>query len=947
MPNRLVLLALDWELDEPIREALYRWADVGLLGSVEVVPLGEDREDFSAIRPADGQVRDLDHALREQLLREVVLVSVRSSPLSRVPIDRVDSESALQRLLRSTFPDGEGVSVTTYTLSTVSGEPFGSRSLPDSFNAHFLHDDMVYVGRGLARGKDDDDSRPLSMAFEAVLGAGGFPSQPTVPFDAVAFRDAGAKAMKVVRPVRGLARAASAGWMFDDMLRRVMEANDHVMPANVVNAQFDEGSTQVIDKLVDQMATMARFKFEDEHQEYQEPKRVGLLASLKSFLKEMPAFVALAAKSEVTGFISGLRRQVVGQVEDVLYGDDSSVVIRGGTRDHALAERRLIAEATRLSAEAEAGLATLVESAQSDGRVTEHPEYLPTPTPETWDRLAQTVAASLDGSDPPVEITALMSNYRLLFSRPGIVAPRLEASVFQLREGERDLLKLPGTEKFRGADVLDPDSMSRVKEAIRVARRESVMVAPPSGDGENAVSGAQVVRGTLKRALEEASRAKENPPRDLNRLESDFAEWSRSAQETADPTVLMRLSKHLWSGRDRAQAVLEECKSELKQMRDELDSVRKPAKRKFILRVLAQVLILGLAVLVVFVSSPMFGVAIGALAITALVLWSAASWLIGNLLLFIRRVFKAALRLRRESFRNRDRETRLQWLARRIRKARREDLRLRSLSEQLAVWTQVWRAVLHDPFGSRLKVDQGVDAFVEVPRPQQFSIATVAPNDEQRLMLRNSIQQRVFIKGYLSELMRGVRGDWRSIYERLRPGSVADPGSDHQSSWGQRTGYADAYDRPVYSPLQDFWTRVIEGDLRGRYSETILRDTVGELRNREVQDVFARIDRVDAGHRALASFTPDAYLFRYLEDSMKEHVDFTPQLFSIEVPAGRQLRESNVDTDLRSLSDISRRTLGDFDLLSGRQLVLLTYMVEVGKPTPLNALVGFQAEKSA
>jgi hypothetical protein len=928
--RRLVLIALDLSHDGPIVESLDGWQSIGLLDDVYVVSLPmTDRAELTCFRPNTDTQVSLTSVFSERVWSDVTVVSPRLAPLSRTSEGRVAAELRLQTEVRNAYPVGQVTHCTFFTLAWLNGEEFTDGVLPVGYSSHLIHDTRIFADPRLPLRQFNDQNRHLSLAFTAVLGAGGFTGQAVVPLRKVSEFDEGVHFAARVRPLRGMARAALGGWFFDDELRRSMEQQDSLTPQGVVNPIPTGLDSHLLDLLVRETATVCQLNYVA----YVSPRPpdappVNWWAALKIFFRGFGSCIRRAVRGEVSSEIARRTQPLADALQDVLFGEHSTVVIRGSSKSGLPSPDSLHQ------------LVSLIEQ-RTDA------VYAPQPQNEAIKALVDISLATLDGSDLPDGIKCLTKAGRVLLSSPKIVGPSIEASTFHLSDEERGMLGLLDASREAAPDVLVPASIARVAQAIREARINQVFKSVPVKDPDPPVSANEGPRlvgtalrsrsGRLGDGARDTRRDAPTTPRSPDLLEREFDEWHNRATAEAEPTFIGRLTLHLQAQIDRAQAdnKFEEWKRQAEAAAKVADQ-GKQTSRKFTLAAVASLVVTILAS-IVFSSFKIVAIAVVPfLAIGVMV------WLAGFAFSFGVRVLRKAIDIRRKDLERERTESSLEALLHHSERAIREYIRLVSLQRQINVWQKIIRGIIHAPFGPSRVSRRDEQDIMAVGRPDQFLVTEVAPADEQIIVLRNHIRGRVVVKGYLQKTLDGVLGEWKSQYQQLYANNLNNsPYSDHATPWGTPTGLHRADDSPVYLPLQDFYTQIISGGLREVNAQAVRKDIEDSFRNFEVREVFAKVVGVDKEMKAIGAYSPDAYLFDYLTHAPGAKLDFDAKLFNKRDQEGVSMLAKNVQDDLGMMSDVTDRKLASFNLRAERQFVMMTYLVDVGRRCELSALSGY------
>ncbi len=947
--RRLVLLGLDFSTDSGeglISECVDEWGRAGLLEDVYFVDLGsrvdasrdsEIADQFQCARPGSDQLETLERVMSKHIWAEITVLSVRLPPLSRVAEDRCEQEERLKLHISKAFPSGSGCQTAFFTLSWLNSEPFSDRKFPGSYTTNLLHDRSIFVGEDLALASFDERNRHLSLAFTALLSAGGFVGQTSSSLHALIQVDGRMGVERAVRPIRAIARAASGGWFFRDALRQAMSRENFIMPGGVVNAIPDSGSPIVIQNLVEQSAEMCGFNYRPYASAKTESKKIGLLRAILGFLKTFPPYLSGAARQTVANRVRTALEPIADALQRV-YGQDSIVKVRG----------------TSGGLEApNSDVAALLEYFRQAALDPEHYSFEPTISPDIWKNLARVTTGSLDGSDLPDQITCLSIQSRLIFNDPAIVAPSPSASVFRLSESDRAVLGVKDSD-FREPDLLFPETLDAFRSVCAEAKQDVLFARPQTEvaqviihaesselSGRARLLGPSSTKGGDLSSGSPFQSASHSNSRDVRSIAQEFEKWEKGATDRAKGSFLFKLSEQLQ--REIESARNDVKVAELRQLLDEMLKADSAKKRSAMLYAVGGVGVVGLVL--AFAASQLKWVSIAVLPLLAI--WFVV-WLFGAACAFGLGVLKQALQNYRADH-GRKGENQFEHLFHSITKAIREYIRLRSLQDQFFAWSRILREVIHSPYGALEDESERTRDVTELPHPRQFSIAKVEPQPKQMQFLLNSIRRMVLVRGYLSTVLEGALGVWRETYRDFGLQNINhDPYADVKQTWGHAVSQRQD-GRLVYYPLQDFYIELVNGKLR----EIAARELQGEIERQfnayEVRDVFGRISDVDPEHLALKDFDPEEYLFGYLGTSNMVPAalrrNFDPNLFNITTLRARELKQSNVDAALSSRWNADYRSLKHFSLRRNRRFIMLTHLVAIGEQATPRDLEGYEPPK--
>jgi len=950
--KRLVLAAVDLsadtagdKLDGLIQECVDHWGaasllddtwlvDVGAAGSVEpdrnagLVERGRTADsDFVCAVPGSDEIRPLGWVLSSNEWKEIVVVSMRLSPLSRVTDSRTKQEEELRKRIHEYFPPDHPCRTAFFTLSWINGEDLFEHSIPRGYTSNFVHDTSIFAGDELAHAPFDESSRYLSLAFTGLLGAGGFSGQSQSPMMNVVSTDAALMVNAVVRPIRGIARAAVGGWFFKEALQLAMSRDTFVMPSGVLDARPDPGTPIVLQNLVKETSEVCDFNYRPHQVVAPKTKSQGFFKALIALIRDLPKYLREAPMQEVAAELAK-RVTPFADALQAIYGENAIVRIRGTST-------------TGVAVVSEVG-ELLHQLAQSEGNSSLGSDFQPHIEPATWRDFCLIATGSLDGSALPEGVKCLSRGTRLIFNNPNIVGPSPSASVFELSKEDRSTLGLSANSSHSEPDILDEDSIQEFRELCTKFKQNSLFsnLATSNESDGNHETPAPTTRGRLLGGLgSRQSESRVKAIRDVRTIADDFEKWVPRATELARDSFFSRVGAHLQTEVDSASADVKI--EELKRLLDEIQKSFGKKKRSLFAPIAGGVFAAGVGL--AFAASQLGWVRLAL--VPLLIIWLVV-WLFSSAFAFGVRIVKRAIRNRQKDLEGRS-ESYLEALFNSTQQALKEYIRLRALQDQFRVWSRILREVIHEPYG-KVSVDSlSVGSITQVPHPRQFAIVKVAPNKDQRQFLLNQIRQIVLVNGYLQNVLIGAIGGWSEKYKKFQLRGNSDPFADVSATWGQSLGQRENLE-PIYFPLQDFFEDLVYRNLREETAQALQGEIELRFRDYDVAEVFGQITEVDPDHLALQGFTPDRYLFDYLgrEQPPRSMMHpFSMDLFTISTARGRELRQQNVDLRLSWRWDSQQKKLGSFNLRSERQFVMLTSMVVIGDQGTIRDLSGGPTER--
>lgn len=943
MSNRLVLVAVDVypdtegdELDGLIVECIDKWGAAGLLGDTYLVDVGslgragkekDANPDFFCAVPGSDVTGYLGWVLSSIQWSEIIVVSLRLSPLSRIPMARVEQEEQLRKRIFEFFPPDHQCRTAFFTLSWINDEELFEHSIPRGYTSNFLHDKSIFAGDELAHAPFDESSRPLSLAFTGLLGAGSFMGQSQAPMMSVVASDAALMVNAVVRPIRGIARAAVGGWFFREALQLAMSRETFVMPSGVLDARPDPGTPIVLQNLVKETSEVCELNYLPHQVSVPNKKSQGFFKALIALIRDLPKYLRETTGQEVAAELAK-RVTPFADALQAIYGENAIVRIRG-TSDTGVT---VVSEVGDL-------LHQLAQSKTSSGVGS---DFQPHIKPEAWRNFCLIATGSLDGSTLPDGVKCLSRGTRLIFNNPKIVGPTPSSSVFELTKADRSTLGLGQSRNHREPDILDQDSIQEFRELCMKLKQSDLFSNPGARNEhvEEPKTPLSALSGRLVGGLgSSSSDSIVKSGRDARTISDDFEKWVPRATELARDSFFSRVGAHIQAEVDSASADVKI--EELRQLLEEIHKSSSMKKRSLFAPIAGGVGAVGVVLALAASQSGWVSLALFPLLIIWLVVW-----LFSSAFAFGVRVIKRAIRNRQKDLERRS-ESYLEALFNSTRQALREYIRLRALQDQFRVWSRILREVIHEPYGKVPSDSLSTGSITNIPHPRQFAIVKVAPDKDQRQFLLNQIRQIVLVNGYLHTVLLGTIGGWLEKYQKFQFRGNSDPFADVSATWGQSLGQRENME-PIYFPLQDFFEDLVHQNLREETAQALQGEIEVRFRDYDVARVFGQITEVDPAHQALRGFTPERYLFEYLGNdeppgSMRHQ--FSMDLFSIGTARGRELRLHNVDLRLSWRWDSKQKTLGSFNLRSDRQFVMLTSMVVIGDQGTIRDLTGGPQER--
>ena len=921
LSQRLVLLALDLSevQQDQVFDCLTAWAENGLLGHVRVVDVSTSlvaETPWPTLSPEERGVFSIESAFDARPWHEVVVISARSSVLGNVSEERVAAEVRLKDRVLLAYPTGSATKTYFYTLSVLpeSGE-FSNTQLPFGYTVNFLHEPRNFVDKQLAL-------RPLgpdinsTVAFTALVCAGAFACQGTLPL--ADLRDTVITDDRPTRMVRALGRAASAGYFLDNGIRRILSPESGFSIASSANVKVVDDNPALLSRFTKELIDVGRFNYQHVNLEKQTHVRpTGFLSAIRTFFDGFGGYLVKAVKRTVDEEIRDRARPFIDAFQDVLFGENSTIVIAGSHLDTpeeitTELQRRLDQVKEIKGIESMAGVLI--------------------PERRQWETLVESCIGLLDGSPMPTGIDSMdQVGVRTVFALPGVVGPPALASDFHINRKSLERLSL--SDDLARVDLLDSQAVGALRKSLEESRINDLFAkseVPPDKDASSEKP--DLIVGSLAASVKLKSPVRVDPSESLP-IESPaeilirLDERLRVIGRDYGNSVLVKLSQAIKDGLETARL---ENKFEEIQKRAMVKEERPKKKSAFKRWVLGSIAGLGAAFLLKFVLA-LIGLAIGFVVVLVV-------WFFGFAVALVRRVVSLAIQIRKDEFARNKEWDELRIMIARTLRAITEASRLSTLQEQFSDWSRIIREVVHSPFGRLSDVESSLDSLLEVPRPPQFATAKLIQSNEQALQTQREIWGRVMFVGYLSGLYRSIRSKWYEKYQLTVSDGVVAPEAD-TGTRRQIAGLTKADGQKVLNPRSDFAEEVCGPELRHGYTMGVMDSVTKQFESRLISDVFATTETRRAGTQAFDHFQPRDFLYSSIVGrDEKVGIDFTSSHFTVET--GRMV--SNVEYRLSSKLDES---LGAFPLGLGRPMILMTWALDVGYRVDLSQMVGFVEEQ--
>ena len=920
-PNhRLVVVAL-WLSDDrqdEIARCIDEWMSAGLLGHVRMLDLSDEYSEsleYPTSTPGQAGWYEVTGAFNARPWKEVVIVSCRSGVLGSVDEKRVHREEQLQKRVQQSYPVGAATKTFFYTLTICAeGTTFSNSQLPFGYTTNLLHEDTNMVDRYLALQPMGSDEAS-TLAFTGLVCAGGFNCQQNLPL--IDKQDAAMSADRPTRMVRALGRAASAGFMLDSGIRKILTPETGFSLASTASIKVVEDDPRLIQDFANQVIKTGRFGYESlDSEKRDEPDRIGPIKAIRAFLSDFGGYLKKALIKTVSDEIESKTQKFTNAFQDVLFGADSRVLIKGSYLD---TPEEITTELSRRM--------QLIEDIDGIDKL----QSGAIPDRAQWEVLVQSCLALIDGSDVPDSITRLdQVGIRSVVPLPSALGPSPKLTEFRVNPESLSNAGIPLS--FASVDLLDNPTVRAYQKHLDDAKISNLF-KPAVIEKESDVSIESNLRGSLVRdarikasstAVVEESIEVETPAEISKRMQSQLDLINKDHSKS----VLARIAQSIEEGFETAKK--ENKTEEIIKKLEALSEVKVDRKgyKKFTLGSLgALVGMSGLALL-----AKAFGFI--ALAVTPLLLFAGLIWLFSFATALLVKVFRLALKIRRDDFKRKSEKGEIELLMRGTMQSIKEFSRLVFVQRQFADWNVIIRELAYSPFGRLSDLNDTADRLLDIPRPPQFATARVIQNNNQKLQIQKEIWLQILQVGYLKSVFETIRSKWFQEYSI----TVADATVSPEGDTGAKrviAGLTGTNNRQIFNPRSDFAFQVCGNDLRMEYTQSLMSALSAWFSTRDISDVFSETEHASSGHHAFDHYPPKDFLYSAIfnPESVVPN-DFKAGLFKAE--SGRL--DDNVEERISSLYD---DTLGAFPIELGKPMILMTWVVELGYRVDLPMLKGF------
>jgi len=921
-PNhRLVLVAL-WLSDDrqdEIARCIDEWMSAGLLGHVRMLDLSDEYSEsleYPTSTPGQAGWYEVTGAFNERPWKEVVIVSCRSGVLGSVDEKRVHREEQLQKRVQQSYPVGAATKTFFYTLTICAeGTTFSNSQLPFGYTTNLLHEDTNMVDRFLALQPVGSDEAS-TLAFTGLVCTGGFNCQEHLPL--VDKQDAAMSADRPTRMVRALGRAASAGFMLDSGIRKILTPETGFSLASTASIKVVEDDPRLIQEFADQVIEAGRFKYEFlDSEKKDKPDRIGPIKAIRAFLSDFGGYLKKALIKTVSDEIESKTQKFTNAFQDVLFGSDSRVLIKGSYLDTPEEITTELSRRMQLIEDIEG-----IEKLQS-GAI---------PDREQWEVLVQSCLALIDGSELPDSITCLdRAGIRSVVPLPSALGPSPKVTEFKVNAESLSNSAIPLS--FASIDLLDDPTVRAYQKHLDDAKISNLF-KPAVIEKEPEVSIESNLRGSLVRdarikasaaVVVEESIEVETPAEISRRMQSQLELINKEHSKS----VLVRIAQSIEEGFEYAKR--ENKTEEIIKKLEALSEAKVDRKgyKKFALGSLgALVGMSGLALLAKAFVLP------ATVAIPFVLFIAFLIWLFSFATALLAKVFRLALKIRRDDFKRKSEKGEIELLMRGTMQSIKEYSRLVFVQRQFADWNVIIRELAYSPFGRLSDLEDTADRLLEVPRPPQFATARVIQNNNQKLQIQREIWLQILQVGYLKYVYQSIRSKWLQEYSI----TVTDASVTPEGDTGAKrviAGLSGTDNRQIFNPRADFAYQVCSNELRMQYTKSVMNALSAWFSTRDITDVFSETERASSGHQAFDQYTPKDFLYSSIVNpELAVANDFKAGLFKVD--SNRLV--ANVEERISSPYD---DTLGAFPIELGKPMILMTWVVELGYRVDLPMLKGF------
>ena len=924
----LHIVALDFPTQEDCQNLIDEYHHAGLVSNCLLVDLSDPQE-WKACYPGELET-DLVTCLNRGLWSKIVLVSLRGELSASQPSGgRVAAEVELRAFMQARYDSS--VSLQCMTLSQ-SGTTIHESMFPANYVANFIHQKEINVDPRQARIDVGSSNVNQVLTFTALTIAGAGKWVTDARWHGINDFEFGHD--RKIRFVRVQTRVGVCGPLVANIVRAAVRPGGGSIPAGLPVGSFialNEEPNE-LRKMSESFIQKFRFKVmprsltEDEKDD--DIENPPFWKAMLLFFKGFGRYLRAAVIAEWQDRVDSLTRPLLTKLQDITFGADSSIIIKGVRHE--------------ISSE---GLARFAEELKSrlDGLDGVTP---PSQTPHVWQGLLETSFALLDGSDFPLTDEEspepihqpTSTGKRIVFMQPSVVGPDLSDDLFTLSPIDCEVLEIDSS-RARSVGMFDNHEVARLrdelKEAISRAKFRADVAVARERDAEKRKEEAAGtpadgrLRGTLSRSARiEAAKAdleKEPVPaltkRTPSEIEAELEDWLKKRETISKESFVAHLASSLDDAIEHEVASFK-WDLLLKEIEDLVKPIEAPKYRfRRVLKIFG-LLLIPLLIAAVLVSN-VLGLVTAVVGIPVLtfvlIVWG-TSFAFALTVSVIRR----ALKLRSLDFQKKRQASEVERKYRDLVHSINEFRRLQLLRVQFADWQRFVREIVHYPYGRVEETGEVAEIIDADAVPPQLVIAKLEPSPSQATELRNFAHGQLKVSGYLGAIAVALRDDWREEYETIEELRM-QPNPELDVSPAELEPGVIVRGRNYLFARRDFIKSSIEGNLRTQMVLDRVRELSENIHRRQVIEVFSSVD--PGGNIAFGSDTPIEFLDRLTQLSRSS---FSANYFD---PAKRGSDGiENLDEDYSYLTP-EHSTIGGF-LVSGDdpQVVLASTRVDVGLP---------------
>lgn len=855
----LRIIAIEGSDQERCQNLIDEYHEAGLIENCLTVDVS-DPQDWKACFPNE-EYSDLVSCLNRGLWDRIVLVSLRRELEDGMPSpSRVAAESLLRDFLASRYSSSVGL--VSFTLSQV-GTSIHDSMFPENFQANYLHQREIDVDPRLPRVNVSGDNIDQVLVFTAltISGAGKWVTEPI--WHSVDDFSIGTE--RLVRFVRVQTRIGLCGPLVANLVKAAVRPGGGSIPAGL-----PVGSFTALNEEANEMRKLSE-SFIEKYQFRAMPRPrtaddSGVIIdypwwkAMLLFFTGFGKYLRSAVISEWHERVESITRPLLSKLQDITFGDDSTIIIKGVKHD--------------ISSEALARFAEELKSRLEglDGVTA------PKQTPDVWTGLLRTSFALLDGSDYPA-VTAeslvplhvpMSSGKRIIFMQPSVVGPDLTDDQFVLSPADCRTLELDPS-RARSVGMFESYEVDRLREEVGEAvsrmkfRADLDAIArhreeTKEAEGESPKSR---LRGTLSRperlAAEKAESSKAGSDAASVRGASDIGTaldtWLKKRESLSKDSLVAHLFESLDKSIEHEVSALrwDDLVSEIEELVKPLEAPKMRFRR--ILKIFGLILI-PLVVAAVLLSS-VIGAITAVLGIPILV-FVLIVWGTSFAFALVVAVFKRALALRSLDFKKKTQASDIEKKYRELVHSINEFRRLQLLKVQFSDWQRLAREIAHHPYGRIDDSTEVVEVIDEEAIPPQLVVARLEPDAAQATMLRNFARDQLRVSGYLDGVLVELQSDWKEDYESIQELARMQPVPELDVSPAGLDPNVEHAGRRYFFARRDFVESSINGDLRATLLDKKVRSLSENIFARPLVDVFSTV--ASGLNRAFATDSPFTFL---------------------------------------------------------------------------------------